>query len=92
MTGRALTEPAATARLALERAMTTARDRVPCTRDPEAWFAPDTPTQALAAAECPPCPVLDECGTYARTARERHGVWAGVDRQAPADDPDDAQP
>lgn len=52
----------------------------PCAADPERWFADDANDRAVAAALCHGCPALDECGRYATTARERHGVWAGRDR------------
>jgi len=56
---------------------------VPCGPDPEPWYA-DTPAgRAEAAAQCTGCPVITLCGAAADGARERWGVWGGVDRQAP---------
>jgi hypothetical protein len=36
------------------------------------------------AQACAPCPLLAACATYTADKRERHGVWAGVDRETHA--------
>lgn len=35
-----------------------------------------------AKAICARCPVSADCLSYARSAKEEHGIWAGVDRDA----------
>lgn len=48
--------------------------------DPEAFFPPQWDQKAIsaAAAICRTCPVRSECGAYAQTRPERHGVWGGT--------------
>ncbi len=46
--------------------------------DPELFF-PNTAAQERAAlALCAVCTVREECGGYARDAREHFGVWGGA--------------
>lgn len=63
---------------------------VPCTGDPEAWWADDPGDRATAARACRRCPVLAECGAFATANHEGAGVWAGLDRAPTAGRP--AQP
>jgi len=53
----------------------------PCAADPGAWWSTDPADVEAAAKACRHCQVLRPCGEYANTAGERHGVWAGVDRE-----------
>lgn len=57
--------------------------RLPCrVKPPERWWwtSEDRDERAAAAQRCEPCPVLAECGAFARAYRERWGVWGAVDR------------
>jgi hypothetical protein len=53
----------------------------PCQSDPASWFADQAHRRAEAARACAWCPALQPCATYAAANNERHGVWAGVDRE-----------
>jgi hypothetical protein len=56
----------------------------PCQSDPSLWFSVHAAERAEAAQACAWCPLLTACDTYAATNDERHGVWAGVDKELPA--------
>lgn len=59
--------------------------RAPCQgRRRDRWTSDDAAEREWAASVCAslPCPILAECGAAAAEARERFGVWAGVDRTA----------
>lgn len=53
----------------------------PCRQRIE-WISPDLEDREFAIRRCVGCPVLRQCGEYAVAARERDGVWGGVDRAA----------
>jgi hypothetical protein len=58
----------------------------PCQRNlaeggEDLWWSDDRAARERAAELCAGCPVLGLCGAAADEAGERHGVWAGVDRQ-----------
>jgi hypothetical protein len=58
------------------------RDHAACAGHPPQWWDNDTntPTTALQAQHiCASCPVLLECDAHA-TRKERHGIWAGRNR------------
>lgn len=58
----------------------TATGPTPCTgADADRWNG-TTAEQRWAAGRCIDCPALIQCGTYADTAGERHGVWGGTPR------------
>lgn len=90
--GLLLKPEAVTALEVLVRAVYAAGDAVPCRRDPEAWTGdnPEPGVREGAAHLCQRCPALAECDDYATTARERWGVWAGVDRTPAHKASDDA--
>ncbi|MGN7969113.1 WhiB family transcriptional regulator [Microbacterium sp. 22296] len=51
---------------------------VPCLGpDGTRWTSDDPREQGLAAEACAECPLLAQCGNYARLAREPAGVWGG---------------
>lgn len=55
---------------------------IPCL-DPQyadMWTSDDRDARRWAADRCNQCPVFALCATYARTARESFGIWAGRDR------------
>ncbi len=56
------------------------RHVTPCQRAPELWTDGTAEDAVLAAEMCQRCPVLRECGDYAKAARERWHVWGGKDR------------
>ncbi|WP_372494378.1 WhiB family transcriptional regulator [Microbacterium enclense] len=41
------------------------------------WTSDDPRDQGLAADACAECPLLAQCGNYARLARQPAGVWGG---------------
>lgn len=50
---------------------------LPCSQDPDLWFA-DTPTELERAKRlCSTCPVLQECLAGALARHEPWGVWGG---------------
>ena len=55
----------------------------PCDGRPE-WISESRTDRREAARLCAGCPIADLCGTYASTADERAGVWAGHDMTSPA--------
>ncbi|MEV7826442.1 WhiB family transcriptional regulator [Microbacterium enclense] len=69
------------ARGVLENALDFAREvsiPVPCLgQDNTRWTSDDPREQVLAAEGCAECPLLVQCGNYARLAREPAGVWGG---------------
>lgn len=79
MTGREGLKVDAAAALA-ELQGVLSRHVTPCQRAPELWTDGTAEDAVLAAQMCQRCPVLQECGDYARAARERWHVWAGKDR------------
>jgi hypothetical protein len=42
----------------------------------------DVETLDFAAALCRTCPLVIECGAYARAARPAFGIWAGVEHSS----------
>lgn len=48
--------------------------------DPGRWTSDDPSDRAAAAAACSTCPAIRACAAYARTAKERCGVWGAIDR------------
>lgn len=48
--------------------------------DRELWFSDHQAERDQAAHLCKGCPVLDACHDAAEANREKHGVWAGVER------------
>ena len=46
----------------------------------DARFVADDPPEAALAWICASCPVLVECGAYAKAVRPRAGFWAGRQR------------
>jgi hypothetical protein len=67
---------------ALGYALTDARVTIPCA-DSDDWTDERPEIRFKASRQCGGCPVLAECGSYADAAKERHGVWAAVDRTKP---------
>lgn len=59
----------------------------PCyaTANTEAWFSDDVEDRKLAAKACGFCHLMAACAEAARgmTARDRYGVWGGVDYGRP---------
>ncbi|MEU7155136.1 WhiB family transcriptional regulator [Streptomyces chrestomyceticus] len=47
--------------------------------DPELWYSPDPDERALAKTVCLRCPLRRACLTAALDAKERFGVWGGLD-------------
>lgn len=67
---------------ALERLSDDGRRPV-CAQAPDLWSTDASAADRREAAlACQWCPVLDFCAAYADAAKERYGVWAGVDRTA----------
>lgn len=67
---------------ALGYALTDARVVIQCA-DSDDWTSEDAETRSKASRKCGGCQVIRECALYAEAAKERHGVWAGVDRTKP---------
>lgn len=64
-------------------ALTEHGQRTPCQgKRRDRWTSEDLADREWAASVCTSldCPVLAECGAAADEAREKWGVWAGVDR------------
>jgi Transcription factor WhiB len=63
--------------------------RTPCRVDPEAWSGENTDPDVTEWCEfrCRSCPALEACDRYAAAARERHGVWGGLNRATKAGRP-----
>jgi WhiB family transcriptional regulator, redox-sensing transcriptional regulator len=51
--------------------------RLPCTQDPDLWFAESPVDLELAKAFCTDCPARVACLAGALSRRERWGVWGG---------------
>lgn len=70
----------------LTAALISLRDRdqrTPCqSRHRNRWTSDDAEDREWAAAACRLCPLVAECAAAAEETRERHYVWAGVDRTA----------
>lgn len=70
--------------LALSAALDRLADegRVPvCAQRPSQWDQDAKPAARRDAAEaCGYCPALHPCAAYADMAKEKHGVWGGIDR------------
>jgi WhiB family redox-sensing transcriptional regulator len=45
--------------------------------DPEAFFADDQQSTAMAKAACMFCPIAADCLAYALDNNEQYGVWGG---------------
>ena len=54
----------------------------PCrrSRHRDYWTSDDREEREYAAASCRMCPLLADCRAAADEAKEKFGVWAGVDR------------
>ena len=66
--------------LQLRTALDRTTDLVPCTAEPEAWFAGSTADATAAAVEgCTVCPVVHLCRAYVLAAGAvEAGVWGGL--------------
>ena len=53
---------------------------IPCraVEDPRPWISEDSEETARAAELCESCPLLPECRSYGRAARELGGVFGGL--------------
>lgn len=47
------------------------------------WTSEVAEEREAATYRCTGCPVITACSNYASMAREKFGVWAGVDRTKP---------
>ncbi len=54
-----------------------AQASLPCTADPELWFAESPSELELAKARCVTCPIQAECLDGALERAEPWGVWGG---------------
>lgn len=52
---------------------------IPCNGRME-WSSDDQDDRTEAAERCAGCPATVACSNYATAAREKFGVWGGVDR------------
>ena len=60
------------------------RTDLPCVRNADVdWHSDHARERRLAAYLCvtESCPLLEACNAYAERARERFGVWGGIDRE-----------
>ncbi len=56
-------------------------DSVPCRgQNSHLWTSEQPEEREAAAYRCTGCHVVEMCNRYAEDARERFGVWAGIDR------------
>lgn len=54
---------------------------VPCGgADGDLWTSELPEEREAATYRCTGCPVVEMCSRYAEAAREKFGVWAGIDR------------
>lgn len=63
----------------------TSTDGLPCREQSALWYSPDPVERRDAEQQCrTACPILAACMRHALAAKERYGVWGGVDMEARA--------
>ncbi|MEU8567128.1 WhiB family transcriptional regulator [Streptomyces pathocidini] len=55
-----------------------AEDPLPCSHEPDLWYADDASSRARACAKCAQCPFWESCRAAGREGRE-YGIWGGED-------------
>lgn len=67
----------------LQTSVMEASDVPCCGAHGDLWTSEAAEEREAAAYRCTGCPVTVACGNYATAAREKFGVWAGIDRTKP---------